>query len=147
MQTLYEWDFYEKDSTRLKDFAEKNIKEFSGETEDVDFVYDTLEGIASHCKEIDDTIIQAAPDWPIDQITMVDRNILRIGVYELTYAEDIPAKVAINEAIELAKTFGGRSSGKFVNGVLGTIYREIEAKRSEEKREEPKEQETKAKEE
>ena len=69
-----------------------------------------------------------APEWPISQITIVDRNILRIGIYELMFGKrnDVPPKVAINEAIELAKSFGGNSSGKFVNGVLGSLYKEIE---------------------
>ena len=79
---------------------------------------------------IDKIIAKAAPEWPIDQITIVDRNVLRIGLYELLYGnkEDVPPKVAINEAIELAKTFGGESSGKFINGVLGTVFSEIEKK-------------------
>jgi N utilization substance protein B len=75
--------------------------------------------------EIDKYITKYATEWPLDQITIVDRNILRIGVYELVFDKDIPAKVAINEAIEVAKTFGGESSGKFVNGVLGAIYKDV----------------------
>jgi len=79
--------------------------------------------------EIDKIIVKYATEWPLDQITIVDRNILRIGVYELVMAEDIPPKVAINEAIEIAKTFGGESSGKFVNGVLGAIYKNLGEKK------------------
>ena len=77
--------------------------------------------------KIDKIIEKSAPEWPIEQITIVDRNVLRIGLYELLYAnkEEVPPKVAINEAIELAKSFGGESSGKFINGVLGTVYKEI----------------------
>lgn len=127
MQTLYEWDFYEKKSEKIEEFLAKNMEEFAKGAEDgLDFVKATLNGVVENAEAIDDIIIKAAPDWPLEQITMVDRNILRIGVYELKYAPDIPAKVAINEAIELAKTFGGKSSGRFVNGVLGTIYRQVE---------------------
>lgn len=127
MQTLYEWDFYEKNSERLGEFVEKNMNEFAkGADDGLDFVEQTLGGVIENIEDIDGIIEHAAPDWPLDQIAVVDRNILRIGVYELKYAPDIPAKVAINEAIELAKTFGGRSSGRFVNGVLGTIFREVE---------------------
>ena len=77
-----------------------------------------------HQEEIDGLISKFAPDWPLAKITTVDRNVLRIGTFELTYTHEIPSKVAINEAIELAKTFGGESSGKFVNGVLGTLYKQ-----------------------
>lgn len=129
MQTLYEWDFYKKDSSRIKEFAKKNIDEFAKGTQETGYIYDTLEGIVKNIDDLDGIIERAAPDWPLDQITMVDRNILRLGVYELKYSSDIPPKVAINEAIELAKSFGGKSSGKFVNGVLGTIYRELEAEK------------------
>ena len=78
-------------------------------------------------KEIDDIIVKAAPEWPLEQITIVDRNVLRLGLFELIYEnkEEVPPKVAINEAIELAKSFGGESSGKFINGVLGTVYNEL----------------------
>ena len=129
MQTLYEWDFYGKKNERVEDFLQKNIEEFAEGAEKEEFLFTTMNGIIDHAPEIDKIIEEATPDWPLDQITLVDRNILRIGVYELKWASDIPAKVAINEAIELAKTFGGRSSGRFVNGVLGTIYRELEIKK------------------
>jgi N utilization substance protein B len=86
-----------------------------------------MKNIISHKKEIDTIIEKAAPEWPIDQIAIVDRNALRIGLYELLFADknEVPPKVAINEAIELAKNYGGPNSGKFINGVLGTVYREI----------------------
>ena len=90
----------------------------------------------TNLEEIDKIIEKTAPEWPIDQITIVDRNILRIGIFELMYSKQVPPKVAINEAVELGKTFGGSSSGKFVNGVLGTLYREMhpeEAKQEETK--------------
>lgn len=136
MQTLYEWDFYGKDKSRVEEFLQKNIDEFAQGAEKEDFLFATMSGIIDHAEEIDKIIEEATPDWPLDQITLVDRNILRIGVYELKWASDIPAKVAINEAIELAKTFGGRSSGRFVNGVLGTIYREIQIEKEQQEKEE-----------
>ena len=83
-------------------------------------------GKRKNVAEIDQLITQYAPEWPIEQITVIDRNILRLGIYELKYDSTVPDKVAINEAIELAKSFGGESSGRFVNGVLGTVYKEIE---------------------
>lgn len=106
---------------------EHNIKEFAPGLEETKFIDDLMGGIMAHLGEIDKIIEKAAPQWPLDQIALVDRNVLRLGIYELLFGnrDEVPPKVAINEAIELAKTFGGDSSGKFINGVLGTIYREI----------------------
>ena len=87
---------------------------------------DLINGVMKRLSEIDKYITKYATEWPLEQITIVDRNILRIGVYELIFNDEIPAKVAINEAIEIAKTFGSDSSGKFVNGVLGAIYKDME---------------------
>jgi N utilization substance protein B len=84
--------------------------------------------VIEHIEDIDRHISKYATEWPLEQITIVDRNILRIGVMKLLYNDDIPAKVAINEAIEIAKSFGGESSGKFVNGVLGAIYKDVGVK-------------------
>jgi len=142
MQSLYEWDF---ESSLIKDTGEKkekfskatldnivknNIKEYKLEEKNNRFISDTIDGVFNNLKEIDFKIKKLAPEWPIEQVTIVDRNILRIGIYEIMFDEkkDVPPKVAINEAIELAKTFGGNSSGKFVNGVLGSLYREVEGK-------------------
>jgi len=129
MQSLYEWDFYGREKD-LKKIVEKNLKEFGPGLEDKNFVWQIINGVVSHIKDIDKIIEKAAPEWPLDQITIIDRNVLRIGLYELLYGnkEEVPPKVAINEAIELAKTFGGESSGKFINGVLGTVFKEIEKK-------------------
>src|SRR3989344_8354812 len=126
MQSLYEWDFYGKKSD-LKAVAERNVKDFGPGLENLNFIWELIEGIEKHLPAIDKIIEKAAPEWPIPQIPIIDRNVLRIGLYELLYAnkEEVTPKVAINEAIELAKTFGGESSGKFINGVLGTVYREI----------------------
>jgi len=125
MQTLYEWDFYKKDSKRIDDFIKQNMQEFVKSQDGVEFVKEKIKGVIKEIENIDKVIEQAAPDWPLDQIAMVDRNVLRLGVYELLFAEDIPPKVAINEAIELGKSFGGKSSGKFINGVLGGIYKNM----------------------
>lgn len=123
MQTLYEWDFRKIEDPN--DILERNIKETASniEKEDKKFASELISGAISHAKEIDELIKVAAPEWPISQIAAIDRTVLRLGVFELLYIKEIPPKVAINEAIELAKAFGGENSGKFVNGVLGTIYR------------------------
>jgi len=130
MQSLYEWDFSGKKSDILEKIVEKNIREFGPGLQDKDFIWQLIKGVVSNISNIDKIIEKAAPEWPIDQITIIDRNVLRIGLYELLYGnkEEVPPKVAINEAIELAKSFGGESSGKFINGVLGTVFKEIEKK-------------------
>ncbi len=127
MQSLYEWDFSGK-AGDLEKIVDRNIKEFGPGLEDQSLVWQIVTGVVEHLIKINKIIEQAAPEWPLNQITIVDRNILRIGLFELLYAnkEEVPPKVAINEAIELAKSFGGESSGKFINGVLGTVYKEIE---------------------
>jgi len=124
----------------LERIVERNIEEFGPGLEEESFVWQIIKGVVSHLKEIDKIIETAAPEWPIDQITIVDRNVLRIGLYELLYSnkEEVPPKVAINEAIELAKTFGGESSGRFINGVLGTVFREMGLETEKEKKEESK---------
>ena len=127
VQSLYEWDFRGKHPEVLNELLEHNIKEFAPGVDEPEFIKNLMAGIMSHVDDIDKIIEKAAPQWPIDQIAIVDRNVLRLGIYELLFGNrgEVPPKVAINEAIELAKTFGGDASGKFVNGVLGTIYREI----------------------
>ena len=127
MQSLYEWDFRGEDNSKLDQFITQNSGEFGPGMEDDTFVRQLANGVIAHLAKIDQIIAKAAPEWPIDQIAMVDRNVLRLGIFELLFGDykEVPPKVAINEAIELAKSFGGESSGKFVNGVLGTIYREI----------------------
>ena len=127
MQSLYEWDFYGKTPDALKTVIERNIKDFGPGLEDVSFIFELADGVVAHLPQIDAIIEKAAPEWPIAQIPIIDRNVLRIGLYELLYSnkEEVPPKVAINEAIELAKTFSGQTSGKFVNGVLGTVYKQL----------------------
>ena len=127
MQSLYEWDFRGRKNEELAGVVDRNIKEFASGLEDTSFIYQLVDGVMKHLKELDKIIEKAAPQWPLDQIAIVDRNVLRLGLFELLFGkrEEVPPKVAINEAIELGKSFGGDSSGKFVNGVLGTVYREI----------------------
>lgn len=127
MQSLFEWDFGGCHDEALPGIVKKNINEFGPGLSDSDFVYRLVNGVVSERSRLDDIIVKAAPDWPIENIAAVDRNILRLGLYELLYIDksEVPARVAINEAIELAKTFGGEKSGKFVNGVLGAVYKEM----------------------
>lgn len=122
LQSLYEWDFNEN-KVDISESLERNLNEFGPGVDDPDFATKLAKGVIDHIKDIDPKIEKAAPEWPLDQVSLVDRNVLRIGIYELLFSDEIPPKVAINEAIELAKAFGSDSSGKFVNGVLGTIYR------------------------
>ena len=127
MQCLYEWDFNGKKNVDIAEIIEKNIQEFGPGMDDTAFVSFLVENTIKNITQIDPLIEKCAPEWPLDQVTIVDRNILRLGIYELLFGnyDEVPPKVAINEAIELAKSFGGESSGRFVNGVLGTIYREL----------------------
>lgn len=126
LQSLYEWDFNNKKGDLTK-IVERNLEEFAPGLDELDFVWKLVTGIIKKMKAIDAVIEKAAPEWPLDKIAIIDRNALRIGLYELLYAdpEEVPPKVAINEAIEISKNFGGPNSGKFINGVLGTIYKEI----------------------
>lgn len=128
MQCLYEWDFNgKKGENEIDGIIKKNIAEFGPGMEDSTFVESLVKNTIGNREKIDPLIEKCAPEWPLEQVTIVDRNILRLGISELLFGnfEEVPPKVAINEAIELAKSFGGESSGRFVNGVLGTIYREM----------------------
>ncbi|OGD61069.1 transcription antitermination factor NusB [Candidatus Berkelbacteria bacterium RIFCSPLOWO2_01_FULL_50_28] len=121
MQSLYEWDFHQEKpileiSERVMGPVEKDI--------DVEYLNRVVEGTMKNLKLIDSLIEQAAPEWPLEQISVIDKSILRLASYELLKDKDIPPKVAINEAVEIAKTFGGENSSKFINGVLGTLYRQ-----------------------
>lgn len=130
IQSLYEWDFKNYNDKLIPEIIDRNVKEFGPGLKDQEFVHALITGVTSHRQGLDNIIEKAAPMWPIGQIDMIDRNVLRLGLYELLYEkkDEVPPKVAINEAIELAKSFGGESSGKFINGVLGTVYREMEKK-------------------
>ncbi len=124
MQSLYEWDFNDRTKSLLE-ITEFNIKQFAPGLEDPAFIFDLIKGVEKNIPEIDKIIVKTAPEWPLDQITIIDRNILRLGIYELMFTKAVPPKVAINEAVELGKAFGGESSGKFINGVLGTLYKQL----------------------
>lgn len=127
LQSLFAWDFYHQKKD-IAELIERNKKEFAPDFDDQDFAKNLASNIVKNQKAIDALVSKFAPEWPLEQITIVDRNVLRIGIYELKMSADIPPKVAINESIELAKAFGGDSSGKFVNGVLGSIYKEMSDK-------------------
>lgn len=141
-QTLYEAEFrleLEDKTFDLKEVLERNISRYSDELEDSAFVMMIVNGVAQKSKELDKIIQPIAPDWPLDQIARTDRIILRMSLYELKYVEDTPIKVVINESIELAKSFGGENSSKFINGVLGTYYKQnIEAQDIKPKKKTPK---------
>jgi N utilization substance protein B len=127
MQALFEWDFNEYRSNKVENSIARIVEEFGPGLEELSFIQELVLGVVKHRDKLDNIIEKAAPDWPISQIAIVDRNVLRLGLFELLFGEkkDVPARVAINEAIELAKTFGGENSGRFVNGVLGTVYKEL----------------------
>lgn len=127
LQSLFEWDFRALPNKEIVAIEARNLAEFAPGVEDDSFVHTLVGGIVKKRKDIDAIISKAAPEWPIDRISYLDRNVLRLGLYELLFADrkEVPAKVAINEAIELAKTYGGDTSGRFVNGVLGSVYREL----------------------
>lgn len=127
MQTLFEIDFRDFPDDRILDILERNANEFAPGEADISFVKKLTSGVLGKKADLDTIIEKAAPDWPLNKISIVDKNILRIGLFELLFSDkkEVPPKVAINEAIEIAKTFGGDNSSKFVNGVLGSVYKEI----------------------
>jgi len=133
MQSLYEWDFYDPKDQNIDEIVEKNILEFGAGLGEDQFARNLVKGVMENKTALDQIIVKTAPEWPLEQINILDRNILRIGLYELIYEnkEEVPPKVAINESIELAKNFGGESSRKFINGVLGTVYKEMDPSASE----------------
>ena len=120
MQSLYEWDFHPERS--IEEIAKRIVEPVIKDV-DMDYTLRVLKSTMEHKDTIDELIKKAAPEWPIDQISVIDKSILRLSANELIYDNDIPPKVAINEAVEIAKTFGGENSSKFINGVLGTLYR------------------------
>jgi len=134
LQSLYEWDFNGAQSRNIEEIIENNTAKFIDGKNDINkakegvkFIVNLVKGVIDKQNKIDPIIEGCAPDWPLDQITTIDRNVLRLGIYELMFVDykETPPRVAINEAIELAKTFGGENSGRFVNGVLGTVYKEL----------------------
>ena len=129
LQTIYEYEFRTQvgdQTVRAEEILTRNLGKYKSSVEDTDFVRALVDGVIAKMTELDDTLRPLAPEWPIEQISRVDRAILRLGLYELLYRQkQVPAKVAINEAVELAKAFGSDNSSKFVNGVLGTAYRTL----------------------
>ncbi len=127
LQSLFEWDFRSLSDNQISEVVARNVSEFAPGLGDSTFSAKLADGILKKRADLDMIIEKAAPEWPIPKIANVDRNVLRLGLYELLFSDrkEVPAKVAINEAIELAKTFGGETSGKFVNGVLGAVYKEL----------------------
>jgi len=141
LQSLFEWDFYERKGDLIA-LVERNIEEFAPGFSEIEFVLNLAKSVQKNIEKLDKIIAASAPEWPVDKLPVVDRNVLRIGLDELLHADrkEVPPRVAINEAIELAKTYGGLNSGKFINGVMGTVYREIgEPDKKEEENEKPKE--------
>lgn len=127
LQTLFEWDVRNCPTEVARDALKRNTAEFAPAAGDSPFMEELFKGVVERKSDLDMVIEKAAPEWPLSRIAPVDRNVLRLGLYELLFSdrEKVPAKVAINEAIELAKSFGGENSGRFVNGVLGAVYKEL----------------------
>lgn len=121
LQTLFAWDFNGQKDGDIERLIADNFANFAPNFDDGGFVKDLVMGVRDNLAETNRLIVKYATEWPLDQITTIDRNILRLGIYELLHTA-IPPRVAINEAIEVAKSFGGDTSGKFVNGVLGALY-------------------------
>jgi N utilization substance protein B len=129
LQTLYEQEIRQDSGDQafdLKEVLERNIARYADTLDDVEFIRQLVNGVTKQAVKLDARLQPVAPEWPIDQIARMDRLVLRIGLYELENEADVPHKVVINEAVELAKAFGGDNSSKFVNGVLGTLLREQE---------------------
>ncbi len=129
LQTLYEQDFRVECGDKafdLDDVLERNIQRYHDMVDDRDFIVRLVDGVNSKQLELDELLQPIAPEWPIAHIARMDRTVLRIGAYELLHESDVPPKVVINEAVELAKAFGGDNSSKFINGVLGTVLRNQE---------------------
>ncbi|MBP7831902.1 MAG: transcription antitermination factor NusB [Candidatus Pacebacteria bacterium] len=127
LQSLFEWDFRKLPDEEIANVVGRDITEYGPGLEDDAFILALTTDVLRHRSVVDDIITKAAPDWPLDKINVVDRNILRMGLTELLFGDrtQVPPKVAINESIELAKAFGGENSSKFINGVLGAVYKEI----------------------
>lgn len=129
LQTLYEYEFRvhaDDKSVSVDDILHRNLERYEQEIEDTEFVDELVKGVLEHQDDLDNQIRPLAPEWPLEQIARIDRNILRLGLYELLYrGQQVPPKVAINEAVELAKAFGSDNSSKFINGVLGTAFRTL----------------------
>lgn len=129
LQSLYEYEFRTQCADTSVDIDEilgRNLERYETAIDDKDFVANLIKGVIQEQSQLDAYMQPIAPEWPIEQIARIDRTVLRLGLYELMYLDDVvPPKVAINEAVELAKAFGSDNSSKFINGVLGTAYRTL----------------------
>lgn len=129
LQSLYEYEFRLQSDDKTVDVDEilaRNLERYKDEIDDTKFVSELTKGVIKEQADLDAKITPLAPEWPLEQIARIDRNVLRLGLYELLHrAKEVPPKVAINEAVELAKAFGSDNSSKFINGVLGTAYRTL----------------------
>lgn len=129
LQSLYEYEFRtqsEDPDVDIDEILARNLERYESAIDDTKFVGDLVKGVIKHTTSLDETLQPMAPEWPLEQIARVDRTVLRLGLYELLHnAKKVPPKVAINEAVELAKAFGSDNSSKFINGVLGTAYRTL----------------------
>jgi N utilization substance protein B len=129
LQTLYEYDFRkgaDDNSADLDKILARSLERYDDKVDDKSFVEKLTRGVAADAKELDAKIAPIAPEWPLGQVALIDHEILRMAVYELCNMADIvPSKVAINEAVELAKSFGSENSSRFINGVLGTLWRQM----------------------
>ncbi len=128
LQTLYEQSLRESCGDKhvdITDILKRNIERYKKNLDDTKFVEDLVRGAFAKAKDLDGRLQPIAPEWPLDQISRIDHMVLRVGAYELIHNKDVPPKVVINESVELAKGFGGDSSSRFVNGVLGTLYKEL----------------------
>lgn len=121
MQALYECEFHP--DRKLPDVLDRRLADLQPAEADRTYIEQAAAGLAKHTKDIDRLIVKHAPEWPLEQIAAIDRAVLRLGIYEVLWSDEVPPKVAINEAVEIAKQYGGENSGSFVNGVLGTVYR------------------------
>lgn len=132
VQSLYEWDFLER-KINLKEIAKRNIEKFALGLKDKSFIFELIDKIEKNWKKINEILRESTEKWGLEQMSIVDRNILRLAILELVFGDEkaVPPKVAINEAIELGKSFGGQSSGKFINGVLANVYKNLEKYKNE----------------
>jgi N utilization substance protein B len=141
LQTLYEQEFRREcgdPDFDIDEVLQRNIRRYHETVDDRAFIQDLVTGVSSHLEALDAQLQPLAPEWPISQIARMDRIVLRIGAYELQHSEGIPPKVVINEAVELAKAFGGENSSKFINGVLGSLLKQLEVTKEVKKKPAPK---------
>lgn len=128
LQSLYEYDFRLQcgdESVDLEEILNRNLERYEKTIDDKDFVHALAKGVVEHADNLDNQIQPIAPEWPLAQIAKIDRSILRMALFELSNFKDVPPKVVINEAVELAKAFGSDNSSRFINGVLGTAYKQL----------------------